>query len=183
MGNIIGENINLNVQEQIEIRQNSLSSSNKTSDDLHYQNKTSWLRLASSVDLSYKEGDIIGKETTEKLTERFKKTIGGDVSGNALARRFVLFNTITEYNEYGGVNLKEGFNPTDFWGDSAYTQGPGGYKPNPGLEGAQITFYNRGSLSKAIIEAEKLRLLQQGRAKAASKVTETSGIKKSTDSC
>ena len=94
MGNIIGENINLNVQEQIEIRQNSLSSSNKTSDDLHYQNKTSWLRLASSVDLSYKEGDIIGKETTEKLTERFKKTIGGDVSGNALARRFVLFNTI-----------------------------------------------------------------------------------------
>ena len=41
----------------------------KTSEDLQYQNKTSWLRLASSVDLDYKREpkvDEEGKIATEK---------------------------------------------------------------------------------------------------------------------
>tara|TARA_Y100000356_G_scaffold134653_1_gene144587 strand:- start:416 stop:3541 length:3126 start_codon:yes stop_codon:yes gene_type:complete len=154
MGNIIGENIDLNVREQIEIRQQSLSFSRKENDDLLYQNKTSWLRLASSVNLDYKRTpfiDVEGQIAAEKLEKKFKESVGGDVSGNALARRFVLFNTLAQYNEDGSVNLREGFNPINP-NSTSYTQGPEGYKPNPGLEGAQITFYNRGSLSKAIIQ-------------------------------
>jgi len=148
MGNLVGAPLDEWVQEQIKVRQEVIGDNpgedrNNIIDlskrILHNHNKTSWVRLTSSVNIindKQKVGDF-------KIPE-----------GDELAKSFVLF---------GGVN----FNPTNTKGGivpnqtimnklldaSNYSYGLGetqtrGYEPIPGIDSVKIRHVNRGAIRK-----------------------------------
>ena len=164
-GNITGEPFDKEVVDQIEARQVFLGTNPKQDKHLIYQNnKTAFLRLASSIRI---DGD---KNTTaEKILE--ERGISKLYKGNELAKSSVLFGGIVSIdttNTYTpNYGLKEAFDTYDTLindekrtiisnpFNGAYGWGgiqSQGYRPMPGIESANISFYNRGALAKADIK-------------------------------
>ncbi|MDA9309712.1 hypothetical protein N9Q43_00640 [bacterium] len=87
-----------------------------------------------------------------------------EFTGNQLAKKAVLFNTLSElntttktYNSRSGVSLSG-----DLWNNSSYGLGSTdfGIVPSPGLISAKINCLNRGSIREATVELKAYNLFQ-----------------------
>ena len=152
---IIGENISPDLIKQIDIRQEKLGKAVLDPQDIIYNNSnTSWLRVASSVNIEDPELAGLGDFSA----------IGG---GNRFAKNAVLFGPAgrdgikDDFN--GGDNPIAKFGAFPFAADSTltsqnyYNYGWGGgsdkwgFSPPPGVENMSITALNRGAIRKANI--------------------------------
>jgi hypothetical protein len=177
MGNVIGQPLDDYVAKQIEARQKLHGSgvrfqdNERTADQLNILNSnTSWIKLASGVTIS-DEARLkdLGFTTTERA----------DLIGVGLAKKYVLFNGVSEYNN-GVLTQRQGFKPSTFQDvtqngnvvgaivkdseDSSYiysryrnagteTHGSdSGYNPMPGIISMEVKALNRGSLEKAFVK-------------------------------
>lgn len=153
MSNIIGSPFADFVKKQVEIRQKSLGQlSNISADDLkYYTTKAPWLRLASSVQLTGKEGDgsVLDKLIRAGVPKRL-------IEGDNLAKNFILQGGALSINdETEDVRAKRGLNYSNGVFNGAYGWGgldERGFVPMPGLEGASTNYYNNGALSQSTIK-------------------------------
>lgn len=148
MGNILGEKFDNYVQNQIKVRQESLGkyTNISTKDLLYYQNKTPWLRLASSVDL-----EVIGRDSNlEKLSRLLEGIDSNDLKDSNLAKKCVLHGGIVDESK---PQLQSGLRSPNNIFSGAYGWGGGerGFVPQPGIVGADVTYYNNGALSKCTV--------------------------------
>ena len=204
---IIGESIDGEVDKQISIRQNLHGKQTRTNTDLSILNNTNaWLKLASSVRvISQTDTEITSSLTTgnkvestptynpatgeyeeveENIStgERRLRDIGldntGKFTGNQLAKKAVLFNTLSEVNSSVGVSIASGSrtsttdgtynsrsgvsSTTDLWNNNSYGLGGTdfGLVPAPGLISAKIDCKNRGSIREATVELKAYNLFQ-----------------------
>jgi hypothetical protein len=173
---IIGESFKPYVANQINIRQLQLGSMLKRDPDLlkYINNKTSWVRLSSGVNLSPEKAQLLGV---------------GAWNGNLLAKKSVLFsarkyerystsqgevaNNLTNWSGdftkglwYDNDNPSYGFTPaisigaTDLRNNKPYDLYDYGLTPPPGIKSVDIKALNRGSLREATIEIECHSLAQ-----------------------
>jgi lysozyme len=185
---IIGETLNDSVTSQILVRQRLYGKKNRNNVDLNILNNTNaWLKLASSVrvltevktqELEIEESIKAGQEIDITSGEQRLRDIGlnntGEFTGNQLARKAVLFNTLTEVNPatYNDKNEKTsqgshisrfGVSSTNsLWNNSSYGLGGTdfGIVPAPGLISAKIDCKNRGSIREATVELKAYNLFQ-----------------------
>ena len=185
---IIGESIDTNVSDQITTRQLLHGKQTRNSEDLSILNNTNaWLKLASSVrvltevktqELEIEESIKAGQEIDITSGEQRLRDIGlnntGEFTGNQLARKAVLFNTLTEVNPatYNDKNEKTsqgshisrfGVSSTNsLWNNSSYGLGGTdfGIVPSPGLISAKIDCKNRGSIREATVELKAYNKFQ-----------------------
>jgi hypothetical protein len=185
---IIGETIDGGVALQIGVRQRLHGKQARDNTDLILLNNTNaWLKLASSVrvitevktqELEIEESIKAGQEIDITSGEQRLRDIGlnntGEFTGNQLARKAVLFNTLTEVNPatYNDKNEKTsqgshisrfGVSSTNsLWNNSSYGLGGTdfGIVPAPGLISAKIDCKNRGSIREATVELKAYNLFQ-----------------------
>ena len=156
-GNITGQPFDSGVVDQINARQTVLGLNPKPDSALIYQNnKSAFLRLASSVNLEP------ALTATQILRERGLPTY---LTGDALAKQCVLFGGVTSITTTTPIDAAPGtvfqtesftkpvglINDPSFPFDGAYGWGgigSKGYVPMPGIESANVSFYNRGALQK-----------------------------------
>jgi len=147
MGNITGNPFDEGVVAQIDARQTSLGLNPKPDSTLVYQNnKNAFLRLASSINIQDNtEKDVTAKQILEL------RDLPESLKGNGLAKKCVLFGGVTSIdgNNFtkpsGLASLGDVFSGAYGWGGI----GSRGYVPMPGIESANISFYNRGALARA----------------------------------
>ena len=147
MGNITGNPFDEGVVAQIDARQISLGLNPKPDSTLVYQNnKNAFLRLASSINIQDNtEKDVTAKQILEL------RDLPESLKGNGLAKKCVLFGGVTSIdgNNFtkpsGLASLGDVFSGAYGWGGI----GSRGYVPMPGIESANISFYNRGALARA----------------------------------
>ena len=175
---IIGEPIGGEVATQIFVRQNLHGKQTRTNTDLSILNNTNaWLKLASSVrvltegktqsleiDATQKAGQKIDITSGEERLRNIGLDNTGKFTGNQLAKKAVLFNTLSElntttktYNSRSGVSLSG-----NLWNNSSYGLGSTdfGIVPSPGLISAKINCLNRGSIREATVELKAYNLFQ-----------------------
>lgn len=134
MSNIIGEGFSPEIISQIKVRQKKYGSSDRSNETLQFlNNRTGWCKLVSSVFL-----------------EQNIRNLG--LVGNELAKKYVLFNGITNESSnkpYAGVT-----NVNSIHNQSAYGIGglDFGLKPMMGIKSAVIKTETRGSLKTATIQ-------------------------------
>ncbi len=203
---IIGEVIDNSVARQIEVRQKLRGKQDRNNTDLSILNNTNaWLKLASSVRVisqtdteisaSTAENKVISTPTYNSSTkgyeeveadissgERRLREIGldntGKFTGNQLAKKAVLFNTLSEVNSSVGASINSGSrtsttdgtynsrsgvsSTTDLWNNNSYGLGGTdfGIVPAPGLISAKIDCKNRGSIREATVELKAYNLFQ-----------------------
>jgi hypothetical protein len=178
MGNVIGQPLDDYVVNQIKARQKLHGSgvrsekNTRTEDQLNILNSnTSWIKLASGVTISDEERlKDLGFTSSER----------DSLKEHGLAKKYVLFNGISEYNK-GVLTQRKGFKPSTFQNvfnddgevigatvrdseDSSYiysryrnagseTHGSdSGYSPMPGIISMEVKSLNRGSLEKAFVK-------------------------------
>ena len=138
---IIGENLEIGLSNQIKVRQKKLGNPTPTTEEVIYNNsKTTWVRVASSVDILDSTLSGLGDFTS---------------NGSELAKNLVLFN--------GSINSK-GQSPTKTLSTSTHNlpeqilsqYGIGdstkwGYCPPPGIQSITVNALNRGAIRKANI--------------------------------
>ena len=171
--NIVGEGFHKNINDQIRQRQKVygsgyLNNVPRTPEQITYLNaNSSWCRLVSGTDI--KNVDILNNPAV--------KYIG--LTGNELARRFVLFNGSSHYplnspifrsgvnmdNNFLGVNstiVKQNTLDAIKMNQAAYGIGGNefGISPMPGLISANVTHENRGSLRQASIKIKAFNKVQ-----------------------
>ena len=144
MGTIIGKGFQDFVINQIDIRQEKLGLTDRRDDDLlkYINNKTSWLRLTSGVNVSKSKTAELGLQGQE---------------GNILAKNNVLSNARPYTNTNKPIGDWEGqftsgigYNDLSSYG---YQSGPDyGLVPPPGLKSAEVKSLNGGSLREANIQ-------------------------------
>lgn len=161
MGNIVGSNPETWALNQIKLRQQLLGAPVRDSKLLAWMNnKTAWIRAASSVALQ--EGvvveaqNIAGQLVRREINKSTELTGTPNYAGRELAKQYVLFN--------GTVGLEEGENTqliaqqkfgltTNNSIINNFSYGFGGISqgivPMPGIESLSINTYNRGALRKA----------------------------------
>jgi hypothetical protein len=161
--NIIGNSFDEPIRKEINNREQILSKSNRDSNTIRYYNKSSWVRLASSVNIEASPVDQEAIDKAEKLNKLFN--VG---YGSAAAKNLVLFNSISDVSNAdtdtsiapqrkGGINRSNTLindNAYGFGGDKF------GYKPAPGITGVNVKFYNEGSLLEADISIKCFNVQQ-----------------------
>ena len=172
MGNIVGERFENYVLAQIAARQKlygsgTIANESRTPAQIQLiNNKSAWLKMASSL-------SVIGDNSPATLSEagtyvdstissgeKRLRDIGienntADFTGTGLARKTVLFNTLSEldgdeYNFRSGVS-----NSNSLWNNSnSYGLGgtDQGIVPAPGLISFSLESKNRGSIREGTIE-------------------------------
>jgi hypothetical protein len=140
---IVGAPFSRWVAQQIEKRETVLGKTPHAPEELLFlNNKGSWIRVASSVD--------IDNNAPKPFLDRY----GSVASGKSLAENFVLFSGIntqgnTSTTTLGGVRPTAEFNPIEA---ARYSYGFGsteyGLTPPPGIDSLKIRHINRGSLRK-----------------------------------
>ena len=151
-GNITGEPFDKEVVDQIEARQIFLGINPKQDKHLIYQNnKTAFLRLASSVKINGYSG-----ATADEILEL--RGISKSYAGDKLAKASVLFGGVVSIDNNNSPQLNYGLKEV-FNNDSPFNGAYGwggitqqGYRPMPGIESANIDFYNRGALARADVK-------------------------------
>lgn len=148
---IIGEELELYVQKQINARQTLHGSgvghtgTLRTDKQINLLNSnTSWIKLASGVSIS----------GSNRLTEIGLPT---NLIGMGLAKNNILFSGISKISSqtvngesYTQLEQREGFLPRD--ANSSYTYGSFGFSPMPGIISADIKTLTRGSLKRATVK-------------------------------
>ena len=177
---LVGERFDDYVQLQIESRQQTQGSgfnSNRTPEQQQLlNNKNAWLKVASSVFVDpqsqdEKDNDLAGysntgtranpKENSDRINyisigEKRLRDIGfspiEDFTGNQLARRAILFNTLSSlsgktYEQRSGVSKRA----TNLWNNNSYGLGGDGLGivPSPGVVSFNVESQNRGSIREA----------------------------------
>ena len=163
MGNVLGQPFKDWVTAQINTRQKSLGKySNISSQDLqYYSNKTPFLRLASSVNLTNEGPEQKGKKTTLENSV-LKKLIASGIpedliTGDALAKNFILQAGAVSSKEEKGLQLDQinaGLNSPNNLFSGAYGWGgidERGYVPLPGITQADVQYNNDGALTSTTI--------------------------------
>jgi hypothetical protein len=152
---IIGESFKPYVADQIKIRQQKLANVSFRDPDLlkYINNKTSWIRLSSGVNVS-----------KDKLKEL---GLPDSLNGNGLAISNVLFSSYQYVNP--GTNSDDwrgrftagiGYSPLGSYGYSSLnsygfnSSADYGLVPPPGIKSVDIKALNRGSLREAKVEIE-----------------------------
>jgi len=172
---IVGEVFAQGVKTQIQQREKMLGAGGEASplgvrspDYIKVQNKTSWLRLASAVDIKVDETNTPSgrlneyKERVEKIKQQFG--VQGD---SELAKKLVLTSGTQQYSG-DTLTAKAGINTSGtLINDGAYGFGGSafGYKPMPGLISATFDYLNNGALAKAEVKlkcssVDQLELLE-----------------------
>jgi hypothetical protein len=153
--NILGEGFPDEIIKQVEQRQkvygsgyNSLNP--RTPEEIIYLNaNTSWVKLASSVDI--KNIDLVNSQAIKDLK----------LKDGELAKKFVLFNgTDAPYDPYLRAGIS---NTNNLIGDSsAYGIGGTefGLRPMMGIISADIKHENRGSIRRATIQVKAFNKVQ-----------------------
>ena len=167
MGNILGENHLPYVQEQIKVRQKILGKNEKSSQDIVWENgKTSWIRLASSVNIDGQEVPRFDKEANNDYTEfyfggalfreQFLELSSENYSGNRLASELTLSGgtPLNDQHRFGIASTNSplpGIQNSQGDGSAAYGLGGTefGIKPMPGITGFSSKTYDNGSLRMA----------------------------------
>lgn len=153
---LVGENFKEELRNQVAVRQSKWAINGRSIEDISVINSNSWLRLASSVNISTKGAEGYLKKTTQKRVDTLKETfnIKGD---DELAKNFVLTGGSAIATETG-LSSRLGINTAGTYTLNSTQTAYGvdgdtfGYRPMPGLESAAVSFYNRGTLSKADIK-------------------------------
>lgn len=189
---IIGEPISGYVAKEIDFRQKTqyegFESQRSESHTQYLHNKSSWVKMASSVHIggilpSGIEKEINGKPNPEYQEALAEVTLTNDLSsqrlksiglnptnftGNRLAEQFVLFNGASEVgnpNQRAGIasNINTDSNKLELWNsNSAYGLGGSNYglQPIPGITSVAVECLNRGSIRKATIELKAYNKFQ-----------------------
>ena len=161
MSNLLGQPFESWVTKQINVRQESLGKyANIPSKDLqYYTTKTPWIRLASSVDLTFNfnsDGEL-KDGIPKKLIDN-----GIDVSnfdGEELARNVILqggalSSTVGGDGDIISKGLNSGLNNGSSIFNGAYGWGgieERGYVPMPGITNADVQYLSNGALTKTTI--------------------------------
>jgi len=150
--NILGEGFPDEIIQQVERRQKVYGSgytSPRTPEEIVYLNaNTSWVKLASSVNVV--DPSIIRNSSLAEA----------EIKGTKLAKKFVLFNGVTEdpSNQRSGIALNK-----DLLGNNnAYGIGGTefGLRPMMGIISADIKHENRGSIRRATIQIKAFNKVQ-----------------------
>ena len=190
---IIGEPISGEVATQIYIRQNLHGKQTRTNTDINLlSNTNAWLKLASSVRvISQTDAEISASTAENKIesiptynptTRKYEEeesnistgeqrlrdiglTNTSEFTGNQLAKKAVLFNTLSELSPKGNTYInRSGVSTTQNLWDSNSSYGLGstdfGIVPSPGLISAKIDCKNRGSIREATIELKAYNKFQ-----------------------
>jgi len=156
MGNLTGNVFDTDVIKQIEARQTFLGSRYKSDSNLIYSNNnTSFLRLASSVDV--------------EVPQLLERSLSENLQGDLLAKSCVLFggvigidDTLNPIRKFGIVD--NGGNGTFDYVSTIAAYGWGGidkgFAPMPNIESADVSFFNRGALQKAKVKLKVFSLQQ-----------------------
>jgi predicted chitinase len=170
MGKIIGESFREYVVDQINVRQevhgSGTAGSKRNLEDLSYLNsKTAWVKLASGISI-----------TDERIrSESIRPNVKFDpgYSGTTLARRFVLFNGVSDLYDGQNINLTNKmtqrgtsfpdgtgniwdlyngpYNVTPRAANSPTPISEFGLNPMPGITSVDIKSLNRGSIKRATV--------------------------------
>jgi len=154
--NILGEGFPEEIINQVSKRQkiygSGYTSVPRTSEEIVYLNaNTSWVKLISSVNIDNPK--IIQDQSLSRL--------GDSIKGNALARKFVLFNGVNEdpYNQRSDISLDG-----SILGDNNGAYGIGGtefgLRPMMGIKSADIKHENRGSIRRASVQIKAFNKAQ-----------------------
>ena len=129
------------------------------------QNKTSWVRLSSAVNIEAPSSENAPKDVVENIQLRVDELKANleTTEGNALAKKYILTQGTRSAGANGSLlGQRSGIGP-----DGAYGIGGDrfGYKPMPALQSIDVGYYNRGSLAKAdikikVFSAEQLSYIE-----------------------
>jgi hypothetical protein len=163
--NIVGETPPKFVRDQVNTRQSVLGKSQRTPQDLTWMySKTSWITLASSVNIANqnisvpKNGEtIILNDSGSNFRQKYIGLAGQNYGGNRLAKEFVLQAGTSTVNDSSTINLRSGISQTNNTlpsNQSAYGLGGTefGLVPMPGITSFALKTYNNGTLREATVE-------------------------------
>ncbi len=143
MPNIIGEEFKPYVANQINLRQEIHGKKNRTPKDLLYLNsRTSWVKLASGVEVEQSRLDLIPGISNNSL-----------YLGQGLAKNFILFNGTQEFNKSPKSGIV-GNSSNPAYG-MLYNEGDTknfGIVPMPGIESVDIKSLEKGSIKRASVK-------------------------------
>jgi hypothetical protein len=148
MGSIVGQDIREYVVKQINIRQKAHGSGinqERTLEELTYLNSnTAWIKLASGVSVTKEKLNSIG----------FNEIDSQNLSGNNLAKKFILFNGTSQLTDPGSSDPYI-IQPIEYQSPipSGYNSSPDyGIFPMAGIISLNVKSLNRGSLKKATLK-------------------------------
>jgi hypothetical protein len=158
---IIGDGFVDYVKKQIDTRQKALGEydNRQLKNTMAFMTRTPWVRMVSSVNMT--EGDLAlpGDAVLDTLLKSGNYT-GIDLSGDNLAKNFILFNGIS--NEKGGItNLYSGitggqssklFGGAYGFGSRDDIQTERGFVPMPGITNVNFQYKNDGALATAQVQ-------------------------------
>ena len=153
---LVGENFKEELRTQVAVRQSKWAVNGRSIEDISVINSNSWLRLASSVNISTKGAEGYLKKIAQKRVDTLKE-IFNTKGDDELAKNFVLTGGSAIATETG-LSSRSGINTAGTYTLNSTQTAYGvdgdtfGYRPMPGLESATVSFYNRGTLSKADIK-------------------------------
>ena len=156
-GNLLGEAVLPFVKKEVENRQKLLgtgidgSTIRSTAQLLYMNNRSPWIKLASSVQI----------DTSSRLPQGISNP--EIYKGMGLAKKAVLFNGLSELNKDKSYNFRSGVSTsTQFWTDAAYGLGGTvqGIQPPPGIESVNVTSRNNGSIRSASVSIKAYNRFQ-----------------------
>lgn len=144
MPNIIGEEFKEYVAKQINLRQEVHGKKNRTPIDLTYLNsRTSWIKLASGVEVEQSRLDLI-----PGITNNTRYT------GQGLAKNFILFNGTQEFNKSPKAGIVGNSSSNPAYG-MLFKEGDTknfGIVPMPGIESVDVKTLEKGSIKRATVK-------------------------------
>lgn len=156
-GNLLGEAVLPFVKKEVENRQKLLgtgidgSTVRSTAQLLYMNNRSPWIKLASSVQI----------DSSNRLPQGISNP--EIYKGTGLAKKAVLFNGLSELNKDKSYNFRSGVSTsTQFWTDAAYGLGGTvqGIQPPPGIESVNVTSRNNGSIRSASVSIKAYNRFQ-----------------------
>jgi len=157
---IIGDGFIDYVKKQIDTRQKALGEydNRQLKNTKAFMTRTPWVRMVSSIDLEEGNPSFPGKSVLSTIKDSGNYS-GIDLSGDNLAKNFILFNGIS--NEKGGIdNLYSGitggplsgFGGAYGFGSRDDIQTERGFVPMPGITNVNFQYKNDGALAMATVQ-------------------------------
>lgn len=143
MPNIIGEEFKEYTANQINLRQKIHGKKNRTPKDLLYLNsRTSWIKLASGVEIEQSRLDLIPGITNNTR-----------YIGQGLAKNFILFNGTQEFGKSPKSGIVSNLSNPAY--GMLYNEGDTknfGIVPMPGIESVDVKNLEKGSIKRATVK-------------------------------